>query len=135
VTVDAQASVTQGREVSRDFSRTGMPIPRWSLGGSATATRVVGAHLVQAHLSSSYRDRQVASRLIFSPAYDVSPYALFNATLSWTRLGAPWTVELWGRNLLDREYDLTRNFFINAQVAARGAPAMGGLRVRVATAR
>lgn len=133
VTVDAQASIAQQREVTRDFSHTGLPIPRWSLGGSATVTKLVQQHLVQARVSASYRDRQVASRLIFSPTYDVAPYALVNGTVSWTRAGAPWTLELWGRNLLDRRYELTRNFFINAQVSAPGAPAMAGVRVRLAT--
>jgi outer membrane receptor protein involved in Fe transport len=131
VTVDAQASITQQREVSRDFSGTALPIPRWSFGGAATGTWLRGAHWLQAELSSSYRDTQTASRLIFSPRYDVAPYALVNGTLAWARAGSRWRVELWGRNLLDRRYELTRNFFINAQVAARGAPRMAGIRLRV----
>ena len=132
-TVDAQASIAQQREVTRDFSDRAMPIPRWSLGGNATYARVVGSHFVQAQLSTSYRDRQTASRLIFSQAYDVAPYALVNGTLTYARAGAPWQLELWGRNLLDRRYDLTRNFFINAQVAAPGAPRMVGVRLRLST--
>jgi hypothetical protein len=39
-------------------------------------------------------------------------------------------MQLFGRNLTDRRYELTRNFFINAKVAAVGQPATVGMRVR-----
>lgn len=132
-TVDAQQSVAAGREVRRDFAGEAMPIPRLSLGGAATVTRVVRSQLWRAQVSASYRDRQQASRVIFSPEYDVPPYALVNASLVWQRAALPFSVELWARNLLDRRYDLTRNFFLNAKVSAPGAPATVGLRVRVTT--
>ncbi len=132
-TVDAQASIQQQKEVSRDFSGKAMPIPRWSLGGNASYARIVGHNFLQAQINTSYRDRQTASRLIFTPVYDVAPYALVNGSLTYARAGAPWSLELWGRNLLDRRYELTRNFFINAQVAAPGAPRMIGVRLKVST--
>jgi outer membrane receptor protein involved in Fe transport len=38
-------------------------------------------------------------------------------------------VTLWGRNIFNRDYDLTRNFFLNtANVAQAGNPATFGIR-------
>ena len=42
---------------------------------------------------------------------------------------AKWTVGLWGRNIFNQKYDLTRNFFTNAQVAAAGKPATWGVQL------
>jgi iron complex outermembrane recepter protein len=37
---------------------------------------------------------------------------------------------LWGRNIFDKSYDLTRNFFLQtSEVAAAGEPATIGIRV------
>jgi outer membrane receptor protein involved in Fe transport len=128
--VDAQASITAGREVSRNFAGTWLNIPRHSLGGAATYAAQAMGFDWRAQASYSYRDRQEASRVIFSPAYDVAPYALVNATFTVQRTGSPWSAQLFARNLTDRRYELTRNFFINAQVAAQGQPATVGLRLR-----
>lgn len=129
-TVDAQASITAGREITRSFAGTWLNIPRHSVGGAATyADRVAGFDWrVQA--SYSLRDRQEASRVIFSPDFDVPSYTLVNATITVQRAGSPWSAQLFGRNLTDRRYELTRNFFINARVTALGQPATLGMRLR-----
>lgn len=129
-TVDAQASIAAGREVTRSFAGTWLNIPRHSLGAAATyAARMAGFDW-RTQLSYSLRDRQEASRVIFSPEYDVAPYTLVNASVLVQRAGSPWSVQLFGRNITDERYELTRNFFINAQVTALGQPATMGLRVR-----
>jgi outer membrane receptor protein involved in Fe transport len=44
--------------------------------------------------------------------------------------GGPWTVTLWGRNIFDKAYDVTRNFFLpSAEVAEAGEPTTVGIRV------
>ncbi|MBL0939160.1 MAG: TonB-dependent receptor [Gemmatimonadaceae bacterium] len=129
-TVDAQASIAAGREVTRDFAGTWLNIPRHSLGGAATYAFNAARLSWRAQASYSYRDQQEASRLIFSPEYDVAPYALVNGSITAQRAGSPWSVQLFGRNLADRRYELTRNFFINARVTAIGQPATAGIRVR-----
>ncbi len=129
VTVDAQASITAGREVSRDFTGTALNIPRVSLGGAATYTVNAGAFVARANVNYSVRDRQSASRIIFTPEYDVAGYTLVNGALTVSRQGSRWSAQLFGRNLTDRRYDLTRNFFINAKVAAAGAPATVGVKL------
>jgi hypothetical protein len=116
--------------VTRSFAGTWLNIPRYSAGGAATYAFDAGGVQWRAQASYSYRDRQEASRVIFSPEYDVAPYALINATITAQRAGSPWSLQLFGRNLADRRYELTRNFFINARVAAVGQPATAGVRVR-----
>lgn len=129
-TADAQASITAGREVRRSFAGTWLNIPRYSLGGAATYGFRAANAAWSAQLGYSYRDRQEASRVIFSSDYDVAPYTLLNASVSAQRSGSPWSIQLFGRNIGDRRYELTRNFFINARVAAMGQPATVGVRVR-----
>lgn len=42
-----------------------------------------------------------------------------------------WTVTLWGRNILNKYYDLTRNFFLpGTESAQAGEPAAFGIRLR-----
>ncbi len=36
---------------------------------------------------------------------------------------------LWGRNIFDRDYDLTRNFFTSADIAQPARPASYGIRI------
>lgn len=132
ITVDAQASITAGREVSRDFSGTALNIPRVSAGGAATYAFLLGQFGVRANVNYSVRDKQQASRLIFTPEYDVPGYTLLNASATLSRTNSHWSAQVWSRNIADREYDLTRNFFINAKVAAAGAPATVGVRVSYA---
>jgi iron complex outermembrane receptor protein len=44
--------------------------------------------------------------------------------------GAPWTLTLWGRNIFNKTYDVTRNFFLpGTEVAQAGEPATFGIRV------
>lgn len=129
VTVDAQASIAAGAQINRDFSGTALNIPRTSLGGAATYRWRLGRLLWEGTASYSRRDVQEASRLIFTPEYDVPAYTLVNAQLTVRHLASRWSVQLWGRNLTDTRYDLTRNFFINARVAAAGAPATAGVRI------
>lgn len=129
-TIDAQASLATGAPVARDFSGTWLNIPRWSLGGSAISRVQTGRIAWEGTLSWSRRDVQEASRLIFTPEYDVPAYTLLNATIEARPVGSAWSIALWGRNITDTRYELTRNFFINARVSSPGAPAMGGVRVR-----
>ena len=80
--VDAQASIAAEREVTRSFAGTWLNIPRYSAGGAATYAFDAAGVQWRTQASYSYRDRQEASRVIFSPEYDVAPYALVNATIT-----------------------------------------------------
>ncbi|HEY2049862.1 MAG TPA: TonB-dependent receptor [Caulobacteraceae bacterium] len=62
--------------------------------------------------------------------YDIPPYWLVNFNLTLTPPGGKWTVALWIHNLFNKEYDLTRNFFVpGVNVADPGPPRMIGGRI------
>jgi iron complex outermembrane receptor protein len=69
--------------------------------------------------------------LLGSSAFTIPKYWLANANLSLSPAsGAPWTLTVWGRNICNRDYDVTRNFFLpGTDVAQAGAPATFGIRV------
>ncbi len=54
--------------------------------------------------------------------YNIPSYWLFNANLTLRPPHGPWSVALWARNLFDKRYDLTRNFFVPAVNVAEPAP-------------
>jgi iron complex outermembrane recepter protein len=61
--------------------------------------------------------------------WNLGGYELTNANLSLAPAGGPWTVALWGRNIFNKDYDVTRNFFLpGTNVAQAGAPATFGVR-------
>jgi iron complex outermembrane recepter protein len=65
--------------------------------------------------------------------YDIPAYWLVNANLTLTPPGGKWTVSLWVHNLFNKEYDLTRNFFVQGvNVADPGPPRMVGGRLTYA---
>nr|WP_316641934.1 TonB-dependent receptor [uncultured Roseateles sp.] len=130
--VDAQASIAAGKEVSKDFAGTSLSFPKLSYGGAVAYQWLAGGYKLRAEGHYSYRDKLEATRLIFTPEYDVASYWLADASLSLTPASSPWTVTLWGRNLFNQKYDQTRNFFIDAKVAASGQPATFGVRLNYA---
>jgi iron complex outermembrane receptor protein len=69
--------------------------------------------------------------LLGSNDFTIPKYWLANANLSLSPAsGGPWTVTLWGRNIFDKAYDVTRNFFLpSAEVAEAGEPTTVGIRV------
>jgi iron complex outermembrane recepter protein len=65
--------------------------------------------------------------------YDIPAYWLVNFNLTLTPPGGKWTVALWIHNLFNKEYDLTRNFFVpGVNVADPGPPRMIGGRLTYA---
>ena len=90
----------------------------------------VGRFNVTTELNYSFHDTYSQFFLLGSDDFTVPKYWLANANLSLSPdSGGPWTVGLWGRNIFNRSYDLTRNFFLpTSQVAAAGEPATFGVR-------
>src|SRR5260370_42315619 len=95
-----------------------------SLRGFATA---LGAAAISIHATS------VAAPAASESARDAGglKYWVANANLSLSPAsGAPWTVTLWGRNIIDKASDITRNFFLpGTEVAQAGEPTTVGIRV------
>ncbi|HVK80579.1 MAG TPA: TonB-dependent receptor [Verrucomicrobiae bacterium] len=64
--------------------------------------------------------------------YGVPAYWLVNANLAVRPNEGPWEFALWGRNILDEDYDETRNFFAGVDwtpISAPGLPATYGVRI------
>ena len=103
--------------------------PKWSYGGDASYVWNLGGYALTAESNYSFHDTYSQFYLLGSSAFTIPKYWLANANLSLAPAGGPWAVSLWGRNIFNKEYDVTRNFFLpNTNVAQAGAPATFGVR-------
>ncbi|MFK0298696.1 TonB-dependent receptor [Brevundimonas sp. NPDC090276] len=109
-----------------DKSGDEIPFPSLSYGGSISYDWTVNGFAVTAETNYSYRDDYPSW---LGPLYDVEAYWLANASLTVGPENANWSVTFWARNLFDQDYDLTRNFFTNADIAQPGRPRTIGARL------
>jgi outer membrane receptor protein involved in Fe transport len=125
--LDIAASTAAGHAVT--VSRAGQDegFPHWSYNGAATYKMPVGAYTLTAQTDYAYHG--TLDPVLLGPNFRVKDYWLVNATLT---LGqGPWSVGLYGRNLLNQHYDLTRNFFLGGiDIASPGRPRSFGVRGR-----
>jgi iron complex outermembrane recepter protein len=114
-----------------DYNGQPESFPKWSYGGDVSYTWNVGAFNVTAESNYSFHDTYSQFFLLGSNDFTIPKYWLANANLTLAPAsGAPWTVTLWGRNIFDKSYDLTRNFFLpTSEVAAAGEPTTVGIRL------
>jgi outer membrane receptor protein involved in Fe transport len=114
-----------------DYNGQPESIPKWSYGGDVSYSWNVGAFSLTAESNYSFHDTYSQFFLLGSNDFTIPKYWLANANLTLAPAsGAPWTVTLWGRNIFDRSYDLTRNFFLStSEVAAAGEPTTVGIRL------
>jgi outer membrane receptor protein involved in Fe transport len=114
-----------------DYNGRPESFPKWTYGGDASYTWVLGAFSLTAESNYSFHDTYSQFFLLGSNDFTVPKYWLANANLTLAPAsGAPWTVTLWGRNIFDKSYDLTRNFFLpSSEVAAAGEPTTVGIRL------
>ncbi len=105
-------------------------IPKNTYGGDVSYSRDVSAYRLTADANYSFHDTYSQFFLLGSNTFTIPDYWLANANLSLSPAsGAPWTLTLWGRNIFNRNYDVTRNFFLaTSNVAQAGAPATFGIR-------
>jgi outer membrane receptor protein involved in Fe transport len=114
-----------------DYNGRPESFPKWSYGGDASYSWKIGAYSLTAETNYSFHDTYSQFFLLGSNDFTIPKYWLANANLSFSPAsGAPWTATLWGRNIFDKRYDLTRNFFLpSSEVAAAGEPTTVGIRV------
>ncbi|MEO7207431.1 MAG: TonB-dependent receptor [Steroidobacteraceae bacterium] len=114
-----------------DYNGRPASFPKWSYGGDVSYTWNLGAYNVTAESNYSFHDTYSQFFLLGSDDFTIPKYWLANANLTLAPAsGAPWTVTLWGRNIFDKSYDLTRNFFLpSSEVAAAGEPTTIGIRL------
>jgi outer membrane receptor protein involved in Fe transport len=106
-------------------------IPKNTYGGDVSYGWPVGDYKLTADSNYSFHDTYSQFFLLLnSNDFTIPRYWLANASLSLApAAGAPWTVTLWGRNIFNKYYDVTRNFFLpTAEVAQAGEPATFGIR-------
>lgn len=138
--VSQYAGFTQGYFTSRllnsdvppvDYNGRPESFPKWSYGGNVSYSWSMGAYSLIAESNYSFHDTYSQFFLLGSNDFTIPKYWLANANLSFSpAAGAPWTVTLWGRNIFDKSYDITRNFFLpTAEVAAAGEPTTVGIRL------
>jgi iron complex outermembrane receptor protein len=123
--IAASTAVGHGVTVSRAGQDEGFP--HWSYNGAATYKLPVGTYTLTAEGDYAYHG--TLDPVLLGPNFRVKEYWLVNATLT---LGSgPWSVGLYGRNLLNQHYDLTRNFFLGGiDIASPGRPRSFGVRGR-----
>ncbi|HEY2145897.1 MAG TPA: TonB-dependent receptor, partial [Steroidobacteraceae bacterium] len=114
-----------------DYNGMAESFPKWSYGGDLSYSWRIGALQLTAESNYSFHDTYSQFFLLGSNDFTIPKYWLANANVSLTpAAGAPWTVTLWGRNIFNRSYDITRNFFLpSSEVAAAGEPATVGIRL------
>jgi iron complex outermembrane recepter protein len=114
-----------------DYNGRPESIPKWSYGGDISYSWNLGAYSLTAETNYSFHDTYSQFFLLGSNDFTIPKYWLANANLSLAPAsGAPWTVTLWGRNIFDKSYDITRNFFLpTSEVAAAGEPTTVGIRL------
>jgi outer membrane receptor protein involved in Fe transport len=104
-------------------------IPKNTYGGDVSYTWDIGGYKLTAESNYSFHDTYSQFFLLGSNAFTIPAYWLANANLSLSPAGGPWTLSLWGRNIFNRDYDVTRNFFLStSNVAQSGDPATFGIR-------
>lgn len=130
VDLDIAASILAGSAVYKQRSGQNEGFPAWSYLGSVDYVWDLGDYDLEAETNYAFHDK--AKPVLLGPTYNVDSYWLANANITLTPHGGPWSVSLWGRNILDEKYDLTRNFFLpGISIAAPGEPATWGIRVGV----
>jgi outer membrane receptor protein involved in Fe transport len=114
-----------------DYDSQAESFPKWSYGGDAAYTWPLGDYKITAETNYSFHDTYSQFYLLGSNVFTIPKYWLANANLSLSpAAGAPWEFTLWGRNIFNRSYDVTRNFFLpGTDVAQAGEPATFGVRV------
>lgn len=114
-----------------DYDGRPESFPKWSYGGDASYSWNLGAFSVTAEANYSFHDTYSQFFLLGSNDFTIPKYWLANANLTLASAsGAPWTATLWGRNIFDKSYDLTRNFFLpSSEVGAAGEPTTIGIRL------
>ncbi len=114
-----------------DYHGRPLSFPKWSYGGDVSYAWSAGDYKITVESNYSFHDTYSQFYLLGSSDFTIPKYWLANANLSLSPAsGAPWTVTVWGRNLFDKAYDITRNFFLpGTEVAQAGEPTTVGIRV------
>lgn len=121
------ASVPTDVAAFRDVQNT----PSWTASATLAYMTPVGAGRLNLGTTISYRSGTTQFE-IPNPYIDQSGYALVDASLVYTAPDDRWSIGLYGKNLLDKEYKTSGYSFI-AGNATTGVPILGGNGLPVAS--
>ena len=121
------ASVPTDVAAFRDVQNT----PSWTASATLAYMTPVGAGRLNLGTTVSYRSSTTQCE-IPNPYIDQSGYALVDASLVYTAPDDRWSIGLYGKNLLDKEYKTSGYSFI-AGNATTGVPIIGGNGLPVAS--
>ena len=121
------ASVPTDVAAFRDVQNT----PSWTASATLAYMTPVGAGRLNLGTTVSYRSSTTQFE-IPNPYIDQSGYALVDASLVYTAPDDRWSIGLYGKNLLDKEYKTSGYSFI-AGNATTGVPVLGGTGLPVAS--
>ena len=121
------ASVPTDVAAFRDVQNT----PAWTASATLAYMTPVGAGRLNLGTTVSYRSGTTQFE-IPNPYIDQSGYALVDASLVYTAPDDRWSIGLYGKNLLDKEYKTSGYSFI-AGNATTGVPILGGTGLPVAS--
>ncbi|MFT8737106.1 MAG: TonB-dependent receptor [Zymomonas mobilis] len=104
-----------------------LPFPKFTLNGSASYRWTIGDFYLTTGMNYSRRSRYHS---FFGGIYNVPSYTLWGADITLSPKNSRWTVAIFGKNIFNKRYDVTRNFFISGDnIALSGMPATWGVRL------
>jgi outer membrane receptor protein involved in Fe transport len=128
--LDVDASVAADHAVYTDRHGQDEGFPHWSYNGSATLSLPAGTSR-QVRIATDYSYRDTLNPVLLGPSFKIHSYWLVNGSLSYGAADGHWSFGVYGRNIFNQHYDLTRNFFIGGvDIAAPGRPASYGVQAR-----
>jgi len=126
--LDAAASRAAGHAVTVDKSGRDLGFPKLTYVGSVSYTIQTGGFDIVPEVSYSYRGAQTSN---WGELYNIDPYWLVDLGLTVKPEEGNWAVTLYGKNVLNTSYDVTRNYFTESSIGVRGEPAAAGVRLKV----
>jgi outer membrane receptor protein involved in Fe transport len=124
-----------------DFDGKDLDFPKLSYGGQLAYAWPVGSFKMRAETNYSYHDKydqlfllenvNANAQVIGAPQFLVDSYWLANASIGLSpAVGKSWTVSIWGHNITNQKYYLTKNFFLpGTNIGAAGEPTTAGIRL------
>ena len=115
--------------VFADRKGDSLPAPKITLNGSISYRWDLGRFDLVTEGDYSLR---TTDRSLFGTLYNVAGYTLFNTAFTLSPKNGRWSLAAFGQNILDKQYDVTRNFFVvGDDIALAGLPATWGVRLSV----
>jgi outer membrane receptor protein involved in Fe transport len=106
-----------------------LPAPKFTANGSISYAVPIGRYVLTAESDYSLR---TTYNSLFGALYNVAGYTLVNARLTFAPDNGRWTLSAFGQNILNKQYDVDRNYFdAGDDIATAGLPATWGVRATV----